>query len=261
MSALTLTKLLDDATNQDIRQLHEYYYHAKESFDFNDCKESKELDIIFHYALFNPELFPAIKLKKEHQSLHMYIAHWVKQYVDEFRNPPSERIATPKRSCSDPVIKYIVRETMDLSNEEADKQETAHNLFMSAENIQGNLLEEYIAMRVKDYGIIWCRGKVLKSIDFFSPTTNLLLQVKNKSNTENSSSNKVRQDTNIQKWYRLGTTKKNGAQIPKYCWDKLNKIINKSCSDNLYQCNMSEDDYKSFIYNVIKNNKRLITSK
>lgn len=73
-----------------------------------------------------------------------------------------------------------------------------HNLFMSAENIQGNLLEEYISVSTRPYGWIWCNGNVLRAIDFCSSDGAVLLQIKNKSNTENSSSSAIRTGTTIE---------------------------------------------------------------
>ena len=60
-----------------------------------------------------------------------------------------------------------------------------------------NLLEEYISISVRPYSWIWCNGNVLRAIDFCSSDGSILLQIKNKSNTENSSSSSIRTGTNI----------------------------------------------------------------
>ena len=49
--------------------------------------------------------------------------------------------------------------------------------------------------------------------------------VKNKYNTENSSSNKIREGTEIKKWYRLDYKTKSGVKYPVYQWDELNDIF------------------------------------
>lgn len=134
---------------------------------------------------------------------------------------PSSRTASSKGSCSDPAIKAIVKASRELSKEAADEQEKHHNLFMSAENIQGNLLEEYISSNVRKYGWLWCNGNVLRAIDFCNINGTVLLQIKNKSNTENSSSSAIRSGTSIKKWYRLGTRKVNGNPEPRFMWDEL----------------------------------------
>lgn len=93
-------------------------------------------------------------------------------------NPPSKRIATPKTACTDPAIRTIVQNTQGLDIDLAIDGELTHNLFMSAENIQGNLLEEYISNNIRKYGFIWCKGNTLRAIDFCNSTGTVLLQIK-----------------------------------------------------------------------------------
>lgn len=137
--------------------------------------------------------------------------------------------------------------------------EKAHNLFMSAENIQGELLEEYIAINVKNSGWIWCSGNTLRAVDFCKKDGSALLQVKNKNNTENSSSSAIRNGTEIKKWYRLKTKKKKTKPEPSYEWDKLNDIINNDLDDDEEPCEMSEKGYQHFLKKVAKNNPDIIT--
>ena len=142
---------------------------------------------------------------------------------------------------------------------EAENQSNHHNLFMSAENIQGNLLEEYIASVVRKYGWLWCNGNVLRAVDFCTIDGSALLQIKNKSNTENSSSSAIRTGTTIQKWYRLGTKSRKGVRLPDYKWDNLNSIINTHVFGHTNDCNMTEDSYNAFLKNVATHNPRIIT--
>lgn len=88
-------------------------------------------------------------------------------------------------------------------------QQTAidmHMKAMGAENIIGNLLERYIASELEPRGWVWCSAPFVKSIDFIKPDPQMrtweLLQVKNRDNSENSSSSAVRSGTRIQKWFR-----------------------------------------------------------
>lgn len=151
--------------------------------------------------------------------------------------------------------------TQGVSETIALEKEQAHNLFMSAENIQGNLLEEYISVSARPYGWIWCAGNTLRAIDFCSSDGAVLLQVKNKSNTENSSSSNIRQGTTILKWYRLGTKTVRGQKIPTYKWAALNAIINEHRTlSHLPPCNMTEDHYIQFISNLANQNHSLITA-
>jgi hypothetical protein len=181
--------------------------------------------------------------------------------VDALNNPPSGRTANPKSSCTDPAIKIIVQATQGLTEEVASLGEAFHNLFMSAENIQGNLLEEYIAGKVRPYGFLWCDGNVLRAIDFCNSDGSFFLQVKNKSNTENSSSSSIREGTIIEKWYRLGTRIKGGVKYPDYKWSTLNYLINthKTQGCDLPPCSMSENDYQQYLHQQAGANHGLIT--
>ena len=133
---------------------------------------------------------------------------------------------------------------------------------MSAENIQGNLLEEYIASKVRPYGFLWCDGNIVRAVDFCNTDGSCMLQIKNKSNTENSSSSNIREGTSIEKWYRLGTRTRNGVKTPDYKWETLNDLINqhKTQGRNLSPCRMSEQDYCRFLVEKATANTCLITS-
>jgi hypothetical protein len=137
-----------------------------------------------------------------------------------------------------------------------------HNLFMSAENIQGNLLEEYISISIRPYGWVWCNGNVLHAIDFCSEDGAVLLQIKNKSNTENSSSSAIRIGTDIKKWYRLGTRTQNGEKLPVYKWDSLNQIINGHITTGIApSCHMTEESYQKFLRHITTQNTNIISDK
>lgn len=240
-------------------ELRQNYQLAKDSIQLKTCTN---LDLIFEIAINNKNFFPAIKLTNS-PNPQEYINRWVKSYCDAVNHPPSLRTANPKSACTDPAIRVIVQATQGITNEEASTGENMHNLFMSAENIQGNLLEEYIASKVRFYGFLWCAGNVLKAIDFCNTTGSCLLQIKNKSNTENSSSSNIREGTNIKKWFRLSTSTRNGTKRPVYKWELLNTLINnhKTQGYSLPPCNMTEEDYQFFLESVAITNKNLITSR
>mgnify|MGYP002985640299 CR=1 FL=1 len=167
---------------------------------------------------------------------------------------------SPKGSCNDPALENIVYYATGEEKKQIKRMLVYHNLFMSAENIQGNLLEEYINNNIQKYGWVWCNGTVLQAIDFCSIDGSVLLQIKNKNNTENSSSSKVRKGTTIEKWYRLGSRKSNGKILPAYKWDILNDIINSHViTDIKPNCKMTEDDYQNFLKQIIKANSDIIS--
>lgn len=205
-------------------------------------------------------LFPKIKLGKN-VTYQNYISKWISNYIDADRNPPSKRLANPKGSCSDPAIKTIVQYAMEIDDHQATKQEQIHNLFMSAENIQGNLLEEYIDSIASDHGWFWCKGNILQATDFCTEDGVTLLQIKNKSNTENSSSSKIRTGTSIKKWYRLGTKTVNKEKVPVFKWESLNEIINSYRPEVYSAVNLNEEDYSEFLKNIVSVNQKIINDK
>ena len=82
-----------------------------------------------------------------------------------------------------------------------------HRQSMAAENLIGKLLERYIASAVEPLGWIWCCGETVWSVDFLRPNNANyhLLQIKNRTNSENSSSAAIRMNRslNIQVWKRI----------------------------------------------------------
>ena len=80
-----------------------------------------------------------------------------------------------------------------------------HQLAMASENFVGYLLELYIFSVAHNYGWVLCPDSIFKSVDFVKQNpdgTWHMLQIKNRSNSENSSSSKVRVGTTINKWFR-----------------------------------------------------------
>ena len=245
------------AENVSEANLRKFYEDAKKVLGV----KCKDLDLIFEIALKDRKLFPNINLKGNDKNPKNYIDRWVKGYSEARNNLPHRRIAKPKSTCNDPAITVMVRVARNMTEQQSNIGVSNHNLFMSAENIQGNLLEEYIALKIRPYGFLWCNGNVLHAIDFCNSNGSFFLQVKNKSNTENSSSDKIREGTTIEKWYRLGTKICNGVKVPDFKWDSLNGLIKRHRTEgaDISPCNMSEEDYQNFLKNVALENRELIT--
>ena len=99
---------------------------------------------------------------------------------------------------------------------------------MQAENIVGKLLERYVAPLLESKGWVWCAGETLRSVDFMKDeNTNdvKLLQIKNRSNSENSSSSAIREGTKIKKWYRISSAS------GKTRWDRLPENADGICNE------------------------------
>ena len=107
--------------------------------------ENEDLDDIFQVAMLDRKnLFPNQNKNSEEKCLR----NWINGYIQSINNLPSSHIGEAKKTCSDPALAKIVKIACELDDDEIEEMESAHNLFMSAENIQGELLEEYIAENV-----------------------------------------------------------------------------------------------------------------
>ena len=110
---------------------------------------------------------------------------------------------------------------------------------MCAENILGQLLEEYLAQELIEFNVYCAWGATVRAVDFCG-ADGLLLQVKNRSNSENSSSSRVRIGTDIEKWFRVD------AGTGFYMWDELNTMFDTDV--------FSEDNFINYVREVLKNN-------
>lgn len=168
------------------------------------------------------------------------IKKWLVKFKGGYDNRASKRVSNPPGTVADPIIEKIIGAKLDhLSDEDLVKITYAHRLGMSAENILGLLLEEYLATRLREYGWHCAWGETVKSVDFVDALGNLL-QIKNRSNSENSSSSTVRSGSKINKWYRIK------ADRVEYMWAELNRICNTQ--------HLSENDFVAFAVNSISLN-------
>lgn len=116
----------------------------------------------------------------------------------------------------DPALALVMIRGYLVNPDEVDSKIDGHRWAMVAENVVGNLLERFIDSKLDDDDWIWCAGEVVKRVDFIRESKKPgldweSLQIKNRDNSENSSSSAIRQGTDIQKWYRTksktGTTR------------------------------------------------------
>jgi hypothetical protein len=138
----------------------------------------------------------------------------------------------PPSTIPDPMVSVILNSYWRISTDELDRITREHQLSMASENIVGAMLEHYIADVAEDFGWIWCSGELVKHVDFVKPPTRdhrhwRMLQIKNRDNSENSSSSLVRSGTSIEKWYR--TKSRTGATM----WnvfpdDELRSLLSES---------------------------------
>jgi len=132
----------------------------------------------------------------------------------------SRQMRSPKvpMTVPDVAVSKVLEAHYGVESSELDRVKREHLLSMAAEGFVGDLLERYIAANVRDHGWIWCSGESVKHVDFVRRGTSSnvpweSLQVKNRDNSENSSSAAIRVGTSIQKWHR--TKSRTGDT----CWD------------------------------------------
>lgn len=126
------------------------------------------------------------------------------------------------RTIPDEMVSIVMQYAYGYSPEQCQKIKIEHQYSMCAENCVGSLLERYLDSVLRPQGWYWCCGDFVKAIDFISKDENgkwLALQIKNRDNTENSSSSAIRSGTQIQKWFR-SFSKKGGTN-----WDNLPELM------------------------------------
>ena len=253
-------KTLDTLIKKDILTKSESEQYFTDILDNLALDENiqKNLKILFQCALYcgNPTLFPTVSVNKEEKDAPKeYIKKWVERYLQAIKHKPSARVATVKKAVDDPILKTMIKAEKNFDDKRVDMALDDHNLYMDAENIQGGLLEEYIDTHIAKLGWIWAEGEIIRASDFIKYDSNqnkyILLQIKNKYNSENSSSSAIRRGTEIKKWYRLGQQIHDKQSQPIYRWDKLNEIIG-------IEDEMSEKDYAKFIEQVAHKNPNLL---
>jgi hypothetical protein len=114
---------------------------------------------------------------------------------------------TKPTTVPDRLVSLILHRHFKVAEESLDRAQHEHLLSMGAENMVGNLLERFIASKLEPHGWVWCSGSIVKSADFIKPPAPpskdwTILQVKNRDNSENSSSSAIRKGTKIEKWFR-----------------------------------------------------------
>jgi len=178
------------------------------------------------------------------------IKKWLLKYKRGRDCRPSLRTTAPSNTTPDEVIEDILTSKMQgLDEQDLEKIYFAHKVGMSAENILGSLLEEYLynIFRELHWHCAW--GSTVKSVDFVHEDGRLL-QIKNRSNSENSSSRKARDNTSIQLWYRIDSD--TGVTY----WGQLCDLIGViNESDRGY---LSEEPFREFVRNTIAANPNCI---
>lgn len=163
---------------------------------------SKRLALILAYIAEDKASRPrrnkrAIRLDKA--GVAWLAAKFMKGWKPPVRRPSRRPIVT------DDALNALYQEWYGTGSDVLSRQLAAHRKLMTAENAVGSFLEAYIAKYAETRGWVWCVGSTARSIDFIRYTSGgwIALQVKNRTNTENSSSSKVRDGREVKAWVRM----------------------------------------------------------
>ena len=187
----------------------------------------------------NPGLSPSPR-KVKGNDLESVARAWLKKYQESFESRISQRISNPPGTVADPIINTLIKTRLTgLTAQHLEQIKYAHRLSMSAENIQGLLLEEFLAEQLGEYGWYCCWGESVRHVDFCN-VDGSLLQVKNRSNSENSASSRVRINQPIEKWHRVEAT------TGLYQWSYFNEKYDTH--------RFSEENFVAFVQQVLIQN-------
>jgi len=112
---------------------------------------------------------------------------------------------TETSTVPDEIVSIVMQEAYGYPVADSERMKREHQHAMSVENCVGALLERYLDSVFRQQGWHWCCGNFVKAIDFIREDQQgnwLAMQVKNRDNSENSSSSAIRHGTPIQKWFR-----------------------------------------------------------
>lgn len=207
---------------------------------------TSDLAEVLRVAMSDIRNLPTLRFSdKTTLKLDDYVRKWSGKYIAGFNNRPSVRVGKKSSTYSDSVVKSILSSRLpNLDNDMVSKIENGHSLMMTIENLVGELLEEYLSVKLASDGWLCCWGNTIDAVDFCKPGGDLL-QIKNSDNSENSSSSRVRSGTSIMKWFRRFSTKENI-----YNWEALNVMMDR--------VDLSETNFRSFIESTIKQNPSAI---
>lgn len=197
------------------------------------------LCFIFKVIVDNLDRVPG-NIGGENDDEESAIRKWVQKYKTGCDACASKRTSNPPGTIADPIIEQIIgARLINLTDLDLNRVIYAHRLGMSAENVLGLMLEEYLAINLREHGWHCAWGETVRSVDFVNEDGSLL-QIKNRSNSENSSSSAIRSGTTIKKWYRVK------AGRIEYMWSALNQICGTS--------HLSEDGFVEFVKSTLSSN-------
>ena len=197
-----------------------------------------KFQILLKFLQDNPD-----RLSSRSKSLHLESDEGINASHECYLRSRDQKLALSRpTTIPDDAVSVILQQCCNFTEEQTEQIKVEHQLSMSAENLVGALLERYIAQVLEPHGWIWCAGDFVRAIDFikYNQSTKLweAVQVKNRDNTENSSSSAIRQGTTIEKWFRT-YSKPSKKRATNTNWENF--------PEEEFRDQLSEDGFLQFI--------------
>jgi hypothetical protein len=163
-----------------------------------------KFEVLVKFLRDNPD---RLSLRNRSKSIHFEIDEKIPELYESYLRATEQKLTLSiPTTIPDAAVSVILQQCRGFSEAQTERIKIEHQLSMSAENLVGALLERYIARVLEPHGWIWCAGDFVRAIDFIKYNKSNkqweAVQVKNRDNTENSSSSAIRNGTTIEKWFR-----------------------------------------------------------
>lgn len=219
-------------------------YIAKDAIDLIDPSVASQFVNVVKFLGTQPGL---AKTLRGNSAPKIGSPSYIERLASDFAAGRAVRGPKPPTTIPDEMVSKILVEYFEVNEKRVESVKSEHLLAMASEGIVGNVLEHYIASVAEKHDWIWCSGNMVLAVDFIKPPAKpehpwRMLQIKNRSNSENSSSSKIRKGTAIEKWYRVDA--KTGATK----WDFFPDIIVKT--------KVNEAGFSSHLSNYLKTAKQ-----
>lgn len=140
---MKLIEAIDSLGKQKAKQI------AKKSAMASSINWDGEAKHVFKVIVDDPSRVPG-NIGGRNDSAEAAIEKWVKRYRSGLDGRASKRLSKLPGTVADPIIEKMIGARLDhLSKGELNKITFAHRVSMSAENILGLILEEYLSENLK----------------------------------------------------------------------------------------------------------------
>jgi hypothetical protein len=168
---------------------------------------------------------------------------YIASIAESFAHARRPKAPAKPTTIPDDIVSVVLEDFFGVDKSSLNRIKEEHQLSMGAENLVGDLLERYLASVLEPKGWVWCSGSMVKAADFIKAPVQpngdwTVLQVKNRDNSENSSSSAIRNGTTIKKWFRTYSRRQgsNWAQFP----------------DEDARPELSEEGFKKYVRNYLR---------